>query len=141
MAYHFGYVYIMLYEREETGERLFKFGVSNAPERRHKQVRRALPKGEVYLQAVFPVFSPYIMESKVHKWLKPYKQVPQDAKAGAGKDEFFDLPARHLLLLYLWSIAKSGIMWAAPFAAVFMVLLASGHAEKIVYAVVVYLHS
>lgn len=139
-AYYVGYVYLMYYEHEYTRngkrvvERLYKFGVSNHPERRFKQVQRALP-GTLYLSARWPCFDPYGFEKKVKdKWGR-YKQEPVKAAPGAGKTEFYAFPQHILVILYIWAIFKALVINLAPVALILSLLLATGHAEQIIYAI------
>jgi hypothetical protein len=144
IAYHVGYVYILYYENEyvqdgvEVSERLYKFGVSNTPEKRFKQINRALP-GKLYKTGAFPVFTPYGFERAIRLKWGHLKQVPHGAGPGAGKHEFYNFGPIQITLLFLWCCLKGAILWAAPFALVFLALLATGQAEVIVYAAVVWL--
>jgi hypothetical protein len=146
MAYHVGYVYILHYEHEyvvngeRVSERLYKFGVSNAPERRFKQINRALP-GKLYKTGQFPVFTPYGFESAVRLKWNHLKQEPYRAGPGAGKNEFYNLSLSQIIYLFCWCCLKSLIIWSAPFAVLFILLLVTGKAEQIVYAAMVWLQS
>lgn len=113
-----GYVYIFYYPKEGTR----KIGVSNHPKRRFGQVQRGLPH-KLYKEAVFPVFGPTKIESALHRKYKHLRKPPKGAGEGSGSQEFFSLNGAQTLYVFAVLAIKASIVWAAPIAAIGLLVL------------------
>jgi hypothetical protein len=119
LSKHLGYVYVIGYTYRGAGfkEDLIKIGVSDHPDTRFKTIQRNLP-GRCSLLFVFPVISPYVIESQLLKRHKKYLQRPRKAGPGAGGDEFRDLPLTEywfsLFVLLLASIRFYLLFYVIP---------------------------
>ena len=100
-----GYVYIMKKNRRDahakaTFQYQYKIGIATNPNKRHKQVNRAVAGG-VRLIAVYWFINPRKVEQKLHREFYKSRHTLRRAKKGAGKTEWF----------YLNPLERSFLSW------------------------------